>query len=396
MVRTAIPTEAELCSKVCGNAKRADIEDYVRTVLITQLNGNSSPGFPYEMDYPDNKSFVSGDPDRLVQLATDRIMLYENLTDQRLQEVLLMTPEGLIVNGFTDGTNVFIKNESHPKRKVDQGRYRIICSMSVVDQLVERWFYSDYHEALLGMYPNSPLSIGIGFSDRENQLFASKIQLIQEIFGTSFSSDVPGFDNTVSTAGIRSGLETIEETTIYCSTTQKVKYRRVGTALAHVLTNRVYIIDSRMYVLPKPGKLPSGCYNTSVINSIIRITYAMYCHATYCQAAGDDAIDSFDGDIDHVLVLYKKRLEIDLREVKKLTADHFEYCSHTYNKGSDGFWTASLNNYAKTFHKLFTGGMNNEQVAAVAYEIRHNSDEVKTMFDNMLKTAVELRKPNRV
>ena len=49
-----------------------------------------------------------------------------------------MPAEELVKAGLCDPIRVFVKNEPHSSKKLEEGRVRLIMSVSIVDQLVER------------------------------------------------------------------------------------------------------------------------------------------------------------------------------------------------------------------------------------------------------------------
>jgi hypothetical protein len=88
---------------------------------INALNPDSSPGFPLMYHSATNKEVVSNP----LHNASLRLMV-----KTRLQS----GTHGLV--------RVFVKREPHSLKKVSEGRYRLISSVSAQDQVVERLLHS--------------------------------------------------------------------------------------------------------------------------------------------------------------------------------------------------------------------------------------------------------------
>lgn len=101
---------------------------------VNSLDWNSSPGYPYMKQFPDNRALfqvVNGTPNFNV---CD--LMYKKVMDQ-------------INNKEADYIRVFIKQEPHTWKKIVQNRYRLIMSVSVVDQLIDQMLFKDLNELMI-------------------------------------------------------------------------------------------------------------------------------------------------------------------------------------------------------------------------------------------------------
>jgi hypothetical protein len=209
-----------------------------------------------------------------------------------------MTAEQLVQSGYCDPIRVFVKNEPHSEAKLSEGRYRLIMSVSLVDQLVERILCSEQNSLEIAQFEHLPVKPGMGFSSDKVHAIGDYL----EEFEAKVSSDVSGWDWSVS------GAELMFDA--------KRRIRAAGVPMDHpyasCLVNRAICLsrsvisfsDGFMVAQRFDGLQKSGSYNTSSGNSWIRVAAAVYCGASRVAAMGDDCVDSgFDAlmmrDIGH-------------------------------------------------------------------------------------------------
>lgn len=113
--------------------------------VVSQLDWTSSPGYPYMLSSPTNKDLfkvVNGVPDPY------RVRLMWNHVLVRIQE------------RDSDPIRLFIKAEPHKKKKLEEGRYRLISSVSIIDQLVDHLLFSDMNTQMIENWINLPSKVG--------------------------------------------------------------------------------------------------------------------------------------------------------------------------------------------------------------------------------------------
>jgi len=107
----------------------------------------ASPGYPYCLDHPTNGDLIKArGPEFLVQLVRRR--LEEAFHTGKLE---------------SDYVRYFVKGEAHKLAKVKEGRFRLIASLSVVDQLIDRLVFDFQLLAEIENSASIPVKNGLDF-----------------------------------------------------------------------------------------------------------------------------------------------------------------------------------------------------------------------------------------
>lgn len=112
---------------------------------VKRLDWTSSPGVPYCYSHPTNGQLfgvVDGEPD-----------------EGRLEEVWLMVKNRL-QDGSCDPIRLFVKTEPHKEKKILLKRWRLISSVSVVDQIIDHMLFGEMNDKLVDSWFETPLKIG--------------------------------------------------------------------------------------------------------------------------------------------------------------------------------------------------------------------------------------------
>nr|UGO57208.1 MAG: hypothetical protein 1 [Riboviria sp.] len=121
-----------------------EFSHYLRAVQ--NLDMTSSPGYPYLLQYPNNKNLFgvngAGEPDP-VRLR----MVWELIMDR-------------LVNRDADPIRLFVKQEPITKTKLAAGRNRLISSVSVVDQLIDSMLFGPHNEEIHRKHIFLPSKVG--------------------------------------------------------------------------------------------------------------------------------------------------------------------------------------------------------------------------------------------
>lgn len=114
---------------------------------VLDLNMDGSPGYPLCRDYTTNREIVE----------RKGVFFLVNLVRERVEKFRL--------TGFYDDDCIryFIKAEAHVWAKVEQGRYRLIASVSVVDQLIDSLLFDDMLDAEVKASRYTPIKNGRSF-----------------------------------------------------------------------------------------------------------------------------------------------------------------------------------------------------------------------------------------
>jgi len=114
-------------------------------VVRTKLDWTSSPGYPYMRRATTNGDFfacVDGEP------STKMLDFVWNLLVDRLG------------SRDSDPIRLFVKPEPHKQKKLDQGRYRLISSVSVVDQIIDHMLFADMNQQMVDNWLYVPSKVG--------------------------------------------------------------------------------------------------------------------------------------------------------------------------------------------------------------------------------------------
>lgn len=113
--------------------------------VVQELDWNSSPGYPWCLQSTTNRIFFEVEDGRPSPLA--------------LQKVWMLVQEKLETRE-SDPIRLFIKPEAHSQKKLREGRYRLISSVSVVDQIIDQMLFGEFNEQLILTHPYHPIKTG--------------------------------------------------------------------------------------------------------------------------------------------------------------------------------------------------------------------------------------------
>lgn len=260
-------------------------------------------------------------------------------------ETLSFTPAELVREGFCDPIRLFVKGEPHKQSKLDEGRYRLIMSISLVDQLVARVLFQMQNKREIALWRAIPSKPGFGLStDSQTEEF---VRCLAEVVGTSpeevitswrnllIPTDCSGFDWSVAHWMLVDELEVRNRLTL----NNNELTRRMRTNWLNCMSNSVLCLSNgTLLAQMTPGVQKSGSYNTSSSNSRIRVMAAYHCGAAWAMAMGDDALEAPNSCLEEY-----KNLGFKVEVSEKL-----EFCSHIFEQPD----LAIPVNKAKMLYKL--------------------------------------------
>nr|UNI77224.1 MAG: P1-P2 fusion protein [Cowpea polerovirus 2] len=348
----------------------------------SSLQLDAGVGVPYvALGKPTHRSLVE-DPEMLPVLAR---LTFDRLEKLSKEGVCRLTPEELVKQGLCDPIRVFVKGEPHKQSKLDEGRYRLIMSVSLVDQLVARVLFQEQNKKEIALWRVVPSKPGFGLSTDQQVLefteaLAHKVgvtpqELIEEWKDHLVPTDCSGFDWSVADWMLEDDIEVRNRLTRGLTPVTAMMRRN----WKHCIANSVLCLsDGTLLAQTVPGVQKSGSYNTSSTNSRVRVMCAYHCGATWCCAMGDDALESVDSNLEEY-----KRLGLKVEVSGKL-----EFCSHIFESPS----LATPVNVGKMLYKLIYGynpGSGNLEVIAnylaacfsVFNELRHDPELVLQLYE---------------
>nr|WNK15295.1 MAG: RNA-dependent RNA polymerase [Polerovirus monocotyledonae 2] len=238
-----------------------------------------------------------------------------------------MTAEQLVQNGLCDPIRLFVKGEPHKLSKLIEGRYRLIMSVSIVDQLVARVLFQNQNKREIALWRAIPSKPGFGLStDEQTRDFVSSLSAVvgtsPETLCDSWKSlvrptDCSGFDWSVAYWMLEDDITVRNHLTLELNEATK----RLRNAWLKCISNSVLCLsDGTLLAQSLPGIQKSGSYNTSSSNSRIRVMAAYHVGADWAIAMGDDCLESPNSNLTEY-----KELGFKVEESEKL-----EFCSHIF------------------------------------------------------------------
>lgn len=310
---------------------RGDRSRLTRANVLEEIkftNPDSGPGLPWNAMAASKGELLKNHKELFVDAVMDRIDLLasRDLRGLRAQE--------LVQGGFCDPVRIFVKNEPHKVEKLRDGRVRLICSVSAVDEVVEKLLFGIQNSAESDRYDTIPSQPGNGFSTDDQVL-----KFIERIgSGEVAETDMSGYDWS------------LQEWMLELDLVRRLRLAEGSSGIfKRIAANRVYCLinavlassDGNMFVVKIPGIQLSGSNNTSSTNSAIRWMCAMLIGAGWAVAMGDDALEDPQDDIPAKY----KRLGLNVKFVRVAKAD-FEFCSKRFRDGQAEplGWAKSLYN----------------------------------------------------
>jgi hypothetical protein len=330
--------------------------DMLYPSMLNDVKKESSPGMPFMvLGCADNGNVLDKYPEQLKSAVWERLMLlsfneYENLNAVQLVE-----------SGAVDPVRIFVKNEPHPELKVKQGRMRLISSVSLIDQIVERILLSQQNKEEIDSWSSIPSKPGLGLNDEG---LAKLWRTVRSWDGNIFEADISGWDF---------GLQAWEM--LWESDTRAELAGMAGTIYHRAIRNRTWceanslfvLSDGRLIAQTVPGKRCSGSYNTSAGNSRCRVMLGYLVGSEQIMAMGDDSVEVGVAEaagkyeeMGHIIKTFSE------------SKDAFEFCStKIYEK--NGTVIGEPVNWSRTFYRLLwaTDGFD-VRLNQFKFEMRHS------------------------
>lgn len=199
------------------------------------------------------------------------------------------SPRDLIRLGLCDPIRLFVKNEPHPIKKIEEGRFRLISSVSLVDQLVERLLFGPQNEAEIAQWQSVPSKPGMGLSQKWQQSALWNDLANKHRVAPAAEADISGFDWSVQKWELEADV---------CIRIERGKFpermRKAALNRFKCFSNAVFqLSNGELIEQGLPGLMKSGSYCTSSTNSRIRCLMAELIEAPWCIAMGDDSVEGF-------------------------------------------------------------------------------------------------------
>lgn len=254
---------------------------------------------------------------------------------------------------------VFAKRQALPKRKPLP---RCISSVSVVDQMVERFFFQNFADREGELYPNLPTKKGIGFNKDHAKMIGDRVYAISKALKVEpKASDVRGWEKNFShdTAKVHS---THMQSTVKNPEKCKKFVARACSWWHNSLVSCPYVLDSgEILDFDDLQVQRSGDFLTTSSNGSGRGTCAEAVGSVSIEM-GDDCLEWTNLSTEALIARYAA-IGVPVRDVEQQSGDSFLFCSHRFKRRDDGEWDCWLETwqrmlYESSFSKLNDHGTN--------------------------------------
>lgn len=336
-----------------GKHHRVTIQDVLD--ILPNLKRSSSPGLPWAALAKTKGEIVDNHSMLLAQAVLARLDVLESVDLS-----LYSDPCKCVDDDLCDPVRLFVKNEPHTQTKASEERWRLISSVSIEDEIIERLLCSKQNEAEIENWLTCPSKPGIGLSLDEQSLAFFKS--MEERLGEAHEADVRGWDNSVKYWMYEFDVQCRIR---LCGASKESAFAKILRARFWCLARSVFSTsDGKLFKQLMPGWMKSGSYITSSTNSRMRVGLAYILGAKWCVAMGDDSLESYVAD---AIAKYDE-FGIDVKMYRECGSS-FEFCSNRFVDG-----VAVPLNWAKGLYRLLCSAPSMERLEQFEREYRHSPE----------------------
>lgn len=324
----------------------------INEILDNDVERDSTPGMPWNVLYSTNDQLIAKDKQALILNIVDR---FYNLCGL---DATCVDPVELVNRRLVDPVKVFIKNEPHSVTKRAAGQLRLICSVSIVDQVCERLLYSTQNKTEIRNWATIPSKPGMGLDDDSQ---AELWKYMHTRLGEAAETDVQHWDWSVQP------WEMIfeAEARFALSGATCPLFRRALLNRAWCEMNTLFCLsDGTFWAQLKAGKRCSGSYNTSTGNSRMRWALTRLLGCEWAIAMGDDCVEQYKPGAKE----FYERMGHHVKMYSKCDGKSFEFCSTKFENG-----VGTPVRWDRTFYRLLCHTeILSEFQSQFSYELRHS------------------------
>lgn len=254
---------------------------------VERLDWTSSPGLPYCHDNPTNGSLFGvseGIP------SGERMDCMWEIVRQRLED------------RTCDPIRLFVKPEPHKLKKIQLKRWRLISSVSVVDQLIDQMLFGEMNDQLVASWFETPLKIGWTPLKGGYRILPR---------GQVLAIDKSSWDWTVKAWLVE---ETLEVRLRLASGNRYEAWKKLVVWRYQCLFNRPLFQTSAGVQIRQNflGVQKSGCVNTITDNSImqlilhVRVSQELRIPLSWFWALGDDTLQPIPSKVKSYMELLRQ------------------------------------------------------------------------------------------
>lgn len=214
-------------------------------VIAEKIDWTSSPGYPYMRRAPTNK---------------DLFKVKEGIPNPQEVDKMWLALQARLQCRDSDPVRLFIKPEPHKRKKLDSHRYRLISSVSILDQIIDHMVFGPMNDNLIRNWPFIPNRPGW------SQLVGGWKAMPVE---TWTATDKSGWDWSCNAWYFEMALQVRLD---LCENPSK-EWLDLAVWRYQQLFKEVRFITSGGLILrqKRPGVMKSGCVNTISDNSMMQV-----------------------------------------------------------------------------------------------------------------------------
>lgn len=344
---------------------------------VAALKKTSSPGAPLMETYQTNADLIEGEGvEFLVAVVLERLRRLSQMDEELMRDDV--DPMLLVRLGLCDPVRVMVKNELHTRLKINQGRMRLICCVSVIDQLVERVLTAQVQKKETAEWQWSLVKPGMGLHD------VGLATLMQHFKGMKVpaGTDAKGWDWGVA-YWLLMAFASLRSAQYGCGLRHTRTYTTMWERRAQCIASTVFVLSNgERYAQIMAMIMLSGSYWTSSGNSWMRVICA-FLVSWVLGLARTDAAAMGDDCVEDILGCPTPQAETLTREYAKLGVaikavefgNEFEFCSYRFDLLAETAAPAHPWKLAANFlYHWPTPTQMEERRRDLTYELRHSVD----------------------
>lgn len=238
--------------------------------VVRELDWTSSPGYPWLLQHTTNAAMFEvkdGEPskaavDRVWQVVSDRL---------RTREV--------------DPVRLFIKPEPHKLKKLNAKAYRLISSVSVIDQLLDALLFGEMNQKMIEQHLMVPGKVG--WTPYVGGWKIMPARLNRSLDKSAWDWSVNGWIAEMLLQFRKELMDRNQHSQAW-EELAEWRYRALFESPVFVTSGGLYLRQR------EPGVIKSGCYNTIADNSVaqdllhVRVCHEMDIEPEDLMSMGDD------------------------------------------------------------------------------------------------------------
>lgn len=334
-----------------------DVTDQDLNDVLKSVKPQSSPGVPWGRLAKTKSELIATASEELKAAIRARLVVLAS------RDLRGLSARELVQVGAVDPCRTFVKNEPHKLAKLNEGRYRLIASRSIVDECVERMLFSIQNEREIACWRSIPSKPGMGLSlDEQTDAIVAYVEAFP---GNYVSNDVSAWDWCIK--GWQADFEV--DCRLMLNGGFGTVFEVVARNVMYALFMSVFITsDGHLYEQLSPGVMKSGSYLTASTNSRLRAALAVQIGAEFAMTMGDDSVEQ---DVPGAAAAYEV-LGFNVRS--ESIPNGFSFCSHHFRGG-----VAEPESVLKSLHRLLSSPYSHELFMAFTDAYRHSPELARSL-----------------